>query len=189
MVDKLRGHRDNAAGVERDVLGSDNHCNVLALLNFRIEAGDTVLGDHLSTAARNANYTSNTVQNQIIHVLSNQVKQTIIQKVQAARRYTVIADEVTDVSNKEQLSIVLRYVDSDSLLVSWLVSLSVTQEHRVEANITSSLEELSSLPSRPSLRWTWKHGWCSKWYGSNYKCTIPIGTLHALCFNTVLTSP
>ena len=39
----LRGHRDNAADVERDVLGSDYHGNFLALLNFRIEAGDTVL--------------------------------------------------------------------------------------------------------------------------------------------------
>ena len=37
--------------------------------------------------------------------------------MQAAKWYTVIADEVTDISNKEQLSIVLRYVDSDSVLV------------------------------------------------------------------------
>lgn len=31
--------------------------------------------------------------------------------------FTVIADEVTDVSNKEQLSLVLRYVDPDTVLV------------------------------------------------------------------------
>ena len=64
----LRGHRDNATDVERDVMGSDNHGNFLALLNFRIEAGDRVLGEHLSTAARNAIYTSNTIQNQIVDV-------------------------------------------------------------------------------------------------------------------------
>ena len=29
----------------------------------------------------------------------------------------MIADEVTDISNKEQLSLVLRYIDNDSLLV------------------------------------------------------------------------
>ena len=40
-----------------------------------------------------------------------------MRKVQAAKWYTVLADEVTDVSNKEQLSFVLRYVDSDSLII------------------------------------------------------------------------
>ena len=113
----MRGHRDSVTDLERDVSGSDNHGNFLALLNFRIEASDTVLGEHLSTAARNATYISNTIQNQIIDVLADQVRQKIIQKVQAAKRYAVIANEVTDVSNKEQLSIVLRYVESDSLVV------------------------------------------------------------------------
>ena len=75
--------------------GSGNHGNFFALLNFRVEAGDTVLGEHLSTAPQNATYTSNTVQNQIIDVLADQQ---IVQKVQAANWYTVIADEV---SNKE----------------------------------------------------------------------------------------
>ena len=97
--------------------GSGNHGNFLALLNFRVEAGDAVLGEHLSTAPRNATYTSNTVQNQIIDVLADQIKQQIVQKVKAAKWYTVIADEVTDASNKEQLSIVLRYVEGDSLSV------------------------------------------------------------------------
>ena len=49
--------------------------------------------------------------------MADQVRQSIIQKVQAAKWYTVIADEVTDVSNKEQLSFVLRYVDNVSLVV------------------------------------------------------------------------
>lgn len=110
----LRGHRDNVVDIERDIAGSDNHGNFLALLKFRVEAGDTLLGEHLMTAARNATYTSNTIQNQIIDVLADQVRQKIVQNVQAAKWYTVIADEVTDVSNKEQLSIVLRYIDGDS---------------------------------------------------------------------------
>lgn len=64
-----------------------------------------------------ATYTSNTIQNQIVSVLANQVRGKIIRKVQPAKWYTIIADEVTDLSNKEQLSIVLRYVDSDNVLV------------------------------------------------------------------------
>ena len=87
------------------------------MLNFRIGAGDSVLEQHLSTAARNATYTSNTIQKQIISILADQVLQSIISRVKAAKWFSVIADEVTDVSNKEQLSIALRYVDSATLLV------------------------------------------------------------------------
>ena len=52
--------------ISRDVAGINSHGNFVALLNFRIEAGDTVLQEHLSTTAQNATYTSNTIQNQII---------------------------------------------------------------------------------------------------------------------------
>ena len=83
--------------------GLQNHGNFTALLNFQIDAGDTVLEEHLSSAARHSRYTSNTIQNQIITVLANQVTTYIIDKVKVARWFTVIADEVADVSNKEQL--------------------------------------------------------------------------------------
>ena len=37
--------------------------------------------------------------------------------MKASQWFTVIADEVTDCSNKEQLSVVLRYVDSETVLI------------------------------------------------------------------------
>ena len=40
-----------------------------------------------------------------------------MRRVKHARRHTVIVDEVTDTSNKEQLSLVLRYVDPDMVLL------------------------------------------------------------------------
>ena len=87
----IRGHRDNLSDLEKDFSSSDSHSNFLVHLNFRIEAGDTILGEHLSTAVRNATYISNTIQNQIIDVLADQlIRQNIIQKVQAAKWYTVI---------------------------------------------------------------------------------------------------
>ena len=91
--------------------------NFVVLLNFRIDTEDSVLEQHRSSAARNATYTLNTIQNQIIPILADQVLQFIISRVKAAKWFSVIADEVTDVLNKEQLSIALRYVDSDTLVV------------------------------------------------------------------------
>ena len=49
------------------------------------------------------------IQNQLVDVAAHQIRQKILDRV--------IADKVTDVSNKEQLSVVLRYVDPDTALV------------------------------------------------------------------------
>ena len=88
-----------------------SHGNFWALLEFRVAAGDSVLRDHLAKAPRNAMYTSPDIQNQITDILGDHVRQKILHKVRQAQLFTVIADEVTDCSNKEQLSVVLRYVD------------------------------------------------------------------------------
>ncbi|CAI8047555.1 52 kDa repressor of the inhibitor of the protein kinase [Geodia barretti] len=53
----------------------------------------------------------------MINIVADQVRSKIVGKIEAAKWYTVISDEVTDASNKEKLSLVLRYVDSDTLLV------------------------------------------------------------------------
>ena len=109
----LRGHHDNITDLENDTLSTENHGNFWALLNFIIDSGDTVIGEHLATASCNAMYTSSVIQNQLVDVLSDQIRQKILDRVKRAIWYTVIADEVTDVSNKEQL---LRYVDPDTVL-------------------------------------------------------------------------
>ena len=79
----------------------ENHGNFWALLKFRMEAGDFILSEHLDTAAQNATYTSPTIQNQLIDIIGSQIRQKILNRVKGAGWFTVIADEVTDVSNKE----------------------------------------------------------------------------------------
>lgn len=69
-----------------------------------------MLANHLINAPRNALYTSKTIQNSLIEVIRQCILQDIIFEVKQAQYYTIIADEVTDLSNKEQLSLALRYV-------------------------------------------------------------------------------
>ena len=107
----LRGHCDSSLDLERDLNAS--HGNFWSLLQFRVSAGDTTLRDHLEKAPRNAMYTSPDIQNQVIDILGDHVQQKILSKVRAAQFFTVMADEVTDCSNKEQLSLVIRYVSPD----------------------------------------------------------------------------
>ena len=111
-----RGHHDNITDLESDTTGAHNHGNFSSLLHFRVDSGDTVLGDHLAKASRNATYTSSVIQNQIIDVVSNQVHDKIIRKVKAAKWFSVIADEVTDVSHNEILSLNVRYWDNEHCL-------------------------------------------------------------------------
>ncbi len=70
--------------------------------------------DHLARAPANAKYTSPTIQNEVADILGFQMKKQILDRVRKAEFYSLIADEVTDVSNKEQLGIVLRYVHPEN---------------------------------------------------------------------------
>ena len=105
----LRGHCDNITDLERDT--AEHHSNVWALLKFRIEAGHTLLAELLSLGSKNATYTSSTVQNQVIDIICTQLQHSRVTKGKQAQWFTVIADEVTDLSNMELLILVLRYVD------------------------------------------------------------------------------
>ena len=108
----FRGHRDDRSSLEENP--TSNHGNFLALLQFRIQAGDKVLSDHLQSAPANATYASKTVQNELIAICGDLIRNKILEKVCQACYFSFIADEATDISNDEQLSISIRYLDEGS---------------------------------------------------------------------------
>ena len=110
----LCGHRDSGTDMEGVQAASTNHDDFCALLNFRISAGDTILRDHLQSAARNVTYTSPHIQNHLLSILGDHICNAILGKVRSSLCYTLIADEVTECSNKEQLCIVIRYVEPET---------------------------------------------------------------------------
>jgi hypothetical protein len=107
----LRGHRDDKIEWE-DFDG--NHGNFLELLHFRAETDDN-LRRHLQRAPSNAKMTSKTIQNEVIAVIGNVIRNEILHEVKQAMFFSIIADEVTDVSSKEQLSLCIRYVYNNSI--------------------------------------------------------------------------
>ena len=90
----LRGHRDDSK--YHPQVGcyfmDGNVGNFVESLNFRVRAGDDTLKTHLSDCGKNRSYVSKTSQNKIIKCIGE-----------------VIA---ADSSHKEQLSLVLRFVDN-----------------------------------------------------------------------------
>ena len=97
---------------------TSNLGNFKALLQFRVDAGDKGLELHMKTVLKNATYCSATIQNEIIDVICTLIRKHIVERVKKCRFYSVIADEVTDAANREQLSLVIRYFDPESKTAS-----------------------------------------------------------------------
>ena len=58
-------------------------------------------------------YTSHEVQNELLAIMSTQIIRDIAKQILSAKFFTVIIDEATDLSNTEQVVLVLRYVKED----------------------------------------------------------------------------
>ena len=107
----LRGHRDDACHLQSPENNSGNFQN---LLNLMENCGDDVLKEHFKNVPRNATYRSKTTQNNIIDISAKFVADNVVNEVKEAKYFSILADEGTDVSVKEQLSLVIRFVDSAS---------------------------------------------------------------------------
>lgn len=106
----LRGHRDDNP---RDKpIDSNFH----SLLKFRVDSGDTTLDEHLSNAPRNATYTSKTIQNEMISTVASYILEKISGEIKESKYFSVLADEAADISNKENISIVVRFVDTSNTI-------------------------------------------------------------------------
>ena len=102
----LRGHPDDSNQYETNNCG-----NFQALLDFRVDSGDKVLQNHFETAPRNATYRPKTIQNELITCAAEVVNNRIIDEIKSSKFYSIMADEVADCSNREQMPLVIRYLD------------------------------------------------------------------------------
>ncbi|XP_022793276.1 52 kDa repressor of the inhibitor of the protein kinase-like [Stylophora pistillata] len=74
--------------------------------------GDEFIAKHLRECARNATYTSATIQHDIIEITMEYLRNQIINEIpEYAPFFTIFANETTDVWNTEQLCISIRFVD------------------------------------------------------------------------------
>ena len=69
----------------------------------------------LENAPQNAKYISHHVQKDILHVLAKRVQDVICEEM-GDSKFCIIVDEARDESKREQITIVLRFVDNDSFI-------------------------------------------------------------------------
>ena len=58
-------------------------------------------------------YTSPDIQNEIIKIMSDEILRGVIENIKSAKFYAYMADETCDISNTEQLTNFVRWVDDD----------------------------------------------------------------------------
>ncbi|XP_048575424.1 52 kDa repressor of the inhibitor of the protein kinase-like [Nematostella vectensis] len=102
----LRGLRDS------DPTNAALAGNFQALLEFQVDSGDQILEQHLENAPRNATYISKTIQNQMISTVGAHILNNLSQEMRDSKYFSVMADEAADIANKENISVVIRFLDS-----------------------------------------------------------------------------
>lgn len=124
----MRGHRDDGSPCDDDDDGCINMGNFKSLVQFRAMSGDNVLQSHIASRKDDSSYgryMSNTAQIDMLAVILAGIQKNIIQeaKCQTGRFiYALSADEVSDVSNTEQLAIIVRTVASGGHIHERLLS-------------------------------------------------------------------
>ena len=109
----LRGHRDSGR-LTLEGEPDTNEGAFRALLRFKAE-DDAELRRHLDKSRANAQYTSPTIQNELIDVIKTKMQQSIVRTIMecdSGPAFTILADETSDVTRREQLSLCVRHVDS-----------------------------------------------------------------------------
>ena len=141
----LRGYREHSNLGESSIF---NPGNFQALLKFQMNSGDAVLSNHFARAPRNAQYRSPQIQNELISAIAEWFQQRIIMEVKEAKYFAVCADEAVDASTREQLPLVLRFIDTngqihEEFIEFILCDTGTSGEAIATTKITGALEGLS----------------------------------------------
>jgi hypothetical protein len=91
-------------------MSDKNRGNLLELLNPRCNDIPWLEDKLKSQLKLHAQWTSPSIQNEILEIISHSVVQRITKDVQLSRNYALIMDETSDISRTEQVSICLRHV-------------------------------------------------------------------------------
>ena len=142
----LRVHRESKLATDEESKHVCNTGNFQALLRFSMDAGDQILREHLATTPRNSQYHSKTIQNDLIGATGQWIQKKLFRKLRC-HVFAVCADEAADAANKEQLALIIRFVDKSGLVqehfLEFLHCASSVSGEAIAQNILCALEKHS----------------------------------------------
>ena len=146
----LQGHRD--AGIPNLTNMNDNMGNFKELIRL-VALFNPILSDHLQTCSKAATYISKTTQNKLLNYIKEGIQLHIVTEVKSELCqngnyfFGIMADEVKDASNWEQLGLILRYVKNGHPIERFVefVGCADTTGEAIAENIISVLANLFRL--------------------------------------------
>ncbi|XP_059658399.1 uncharacterized protein LOC132304681 [Cornus florida] len=103
----FRGHDESFQSSNRD--------NFIEMVKAFASYNDDVARIVLENAPKNAKYTSPQIQKEILHIVSRKVRSKI-REDNGDAKFCILVDEARDEFKREQMALVLRYVDKDGFL-------------------------------------------------------------------------
>ena len=89
---------------------SSNRGNFIEVIKLMGRCNIDIDNVVLDNAPGNAKYIASSIQKEILHIFANKVRKLIREEV-GNSKYCILVDEAVDEANKEQMAIILRYVD------------------------------------------------------------------------------
>ncbi|XP_050111776.1 uncharacterized protein LOC126590342 [Malus sylvestris] len=125
---------------------SSNHGNFLELLQFLVDHNEDVKAVTLKNAPENHKLTSPDIQKDIVNACATETIKAIIKDI-GTSLFSILIDESCDVSTKEQMAIVLRYVDKNGHVVERFIGI----KHVTSTAALSLKETIDEVFSRHKL--------------------------------------
>nr|XP_028945661.1 zinc finger MYM-type protein 1-like [Malus domestica] len=143
----FRGHDENDT--------SNNRGNYLELLQFLADHNEKIKAIVLDKAPGNLKLIAHSIQKDLVHSCYIETIKTIISDMKNARFFSLLVDEARDVSIKEQMVVVLRYVDNNGKVIERFVGIqhvpnttSNTLKEFIDAFIHFNELSFSNLPGQ-----------------------------------------
>ena len=122
-------------------MGSRNQGNFVEMIKLLASYNKKVDELVLENAPQNAKYTSPTVQKEILHVFARKVQNSIREEIGDAK-FCLIVDEARDESKREQMALVIRFVDEKGYVKERffdMIHVRDTTSHTLKEGICSIL--------------------------------------------------
>ena len=100
--------KKNLKPVNRKVVNPENF---LSLVNLAVDLDFPVLEEHSSNCPKNTTYNSKTIQNELVDICAKQVVGKCMTEINDSGMFYILADAAVDISNVEQMPIVIKYVE------------------------------------------------------------------------------
>ena len=100
------------------------------LIELQVDNGNQLFKMHLDTCPSNATYLSKASTVELLSSISHQLENDILARLKASPYYSIMADESTDTSSKEELSVCARWIEDGQAVEHFL---GIVHAHKVTA--------------------------------------------------------